>query len=215
MSTDRVGPAVAAAMAVARSLGLTVHDPVVLSDGINVVVHLRPAPVVARVATLTRLLRPDVERHLAREVRVAGALAAAGAAVVAPSDLLPPGPHGADGQLLSFWQHVRVLDREPTPAEVGAALGELHAALAGVAPPPGRVLDTPRDDLAAFVAGGAGLGADPVLVQRVGELAEQVDRMPGGPVRALHGDTHPGNLLATPDGWRWVDLEDTCPGPLG
>lgn len=25
--------------------------------------------------------------------------------------------------------------------------------------------------------------------------------------------THPGNLLATPDGRRWTDLEDTCAGP--
>jgi hypothetical protein len=31
----------------------------------------------------------------------------------------------------------------------------------------------------------------------------------------LHGDTHPGNLLATPAGWRWTDLEDTCRGPRG
>lgn len=33
-------------------------------------------------------------------------------------------------------------------------------------------------------------------------------------MRRLHGDAHPGNLLATPDGWRWTDLEDTCSGPL-
>jgi aminoglycoside phosphotransferase (APT) family kinase protein len=33
-------------------------------------------------------------------------------------------------------------------------------------------------------------------------------------VRRLHGDAHPGNLLATPAGWRWADLEDTCSGPV-
>jgi len=30
----------------------------------------------------------------------------------------------------------------------------------------------------------------------------------------LRGPRDPGNLLATPDGWVWGDLEDTCAGPL-
>jgi len=59
---DRVPRAVAAAVAVARAHGLAVGEPAVLSDGVNLVVHLRPAPVVARVATLTPLLRPDPAR---------------------------------------------------------------------------------------------------------------------------------------------------------
>jgi formiminotetrahydrofolate cyclodeaminase len=46
-------------------------------------VHLRPAPVVARVATLTPLLRPAVQRPFGREVALAGALAAALVAMVA------------------------------------------------------------------------------------------------------------------------------------
>src|SRR2546423_1704971 len=35
------------------------------------------------------------------------------------------------------------------------------------------------------------------------------------PVRALHGDAHPGNLLSTPDGLVWNDFEDAWRGPLG
>jgi Phosphotransferase enzyme family len=32
--------------------------------------------------------------------------------------------------------------------------------------------------------------------------------------RPLHGEPHDANLLVTPDGLRWVDLEATCVGPL-
>ena len=32
--------------------------------------------------------------------------------------------------------------------------------------------------------------------------------------RTLHGEPHSGNLLSTPYGLRWVDLEGVCRGPL-
>jgi hypothetical protein len=207
---------VAAAAAVARAHGLAAGDPVVLHDGVNVVVHLHPAPVVARVATLTPLLRPAIDRPFGREVALAAALAAAGAPVVPPSDLLPPGPHRQDGLTLSFWRQVEVLPAAPTPAVAAAALVELQAALADVAPGwDGDVLDTPLDDLAAFTRRGRELGAPARLVTVVGELVERLRPQLTGPAGHLHGDAHPGNLLATPAGWRWTDLEDSCRGPRG
>jgi len=214
--TDRVARAVAAAVAVARAHGLPVEDPVLLNDGANAVVHLRPAPVVARVATTTAWLRADVSQHFAREVALAGALSAAGAAVVPPSDLLPPGPHSADGLTVSFWRHVELLPEPPTAAEAGAALGELHAVLAGMPPLwDGSALDTPLADLAAFARQGTALGADPALVERTAELTSLLAPLLAGPAMTLHGDPHPGNLLRTTDGLRWTDLEDTTRGPRG
>ena len=208
----RVARALLAARAVAAGHGVRSAEPQVLQDGVNVVVHLAPAPVVARVATLTPLLRPAPLRSFAREVAVAGALAAAGAPVVPPSDLLPPGPHRYAGLELSFWRHVEVLPDAPAPGEVAAALVELHGSLAGL-PADGAPLDTPLDDLARFASLGRAWGAPPALLDRLGgRLAELQPRLSGEVVQ-LHGDAHPGNLLATPDGWRWTDLEDTCAGP--
>jgi hypothetical protein len=213
---DRVGGAVAAAVSVAGAHGLTVGDPVVLHDGVNVVVHLRPAPVVARVATLTPLLRPVIGRPFAREVALARALAGAGAPVVPPSDLLPPGPHRHAGLTLSFWRHTEVLPERPGPAATAGALTQLHEALADVDPGwDGDVLDTPLDDLSVFARRGADLGAAGDLVARAAGLADLLRPALTGPVGPLHGDAHPGNLLATPAGWRWTDLEDTCRGPRG
>ncbi len=206
------GRAVAAAVAVAAAHGLTTREPRVLHDGVNVVVALDPAPVVARVATLTPLLRPDPQRPSGREVAVAGALAAAGAAVVPPSDLLPPGPHRHDGLTLTFWTRAEVLPRPPSPAEAGAALAALHEVLAGL-PVDGPALDTPLDDLEVFGerAGDWGVGAD-VRARVAGEVERLRPRL-GGRLQVLHGDAHPGNLLATPGGLVWTDLEDSCAGP--
>ena len=214
--TERVARAVAAAVAVARAHGVRVTDPVLLNDGANAVVHLRPAPVVARVATTTSLLRPDIDRPFRREVELATALTTAGAAVVPPSDLLPPGPHRHDGLTLSFWRHLDVLPERPTARETGRALGELHAVLAGV--PPlwgGSALDTPLDDLARFAERGTELGAHPQDVERTAALTATLRPLLGGTVRTLHGDPHPGNLLHTAQGLCWVDLEDSCRGPRG
>jgi Ser/Thr protein kinase RdoA (MazF antagonist) len=38
-------------------------------------------------------------------------------------------------------------------------------------------------------------------------------QVPGLRQRRLHGDCHPGNILWTPDGPHFVDLDDACMGP--
>ncbi|MDK3258814.1 phosphotransferase family protein [Blastococcus capsensis] len=211
MTPPRVAQAVAAARAVALAHGLST-EPELLQDGSNVVLHLRPAPVVARVATLTRELRPHVEQHAAREVALAAALHTGGAAVVPPSDILPPGPHRHGDTVLSFWTHVEVLPERPGPVEVAAALHDLHGHLAG-RPVAGRPLATPLDDLVEFLRRGPEWAVpEPQLAAVAARLERLLPRL-DGPAQVLHGDAHPGNLLATPDGWRWTDLEDTCSGP--
>ncbi len=211
-AAGRVAAAVEAARAVAAAHGLRT-EPRVLQDGINVVLRLAPAPVVARVATLTRLLRHDGLVSFGREVSLAGALASAAAPVVPPSDLLPPGPHRHGDTVLSFWTYVTVLPDQPGPAETAAALTELHDHLVEQ-PLAGTPLDTPIQDLETFLAGperwDVAEGDVDALAHRLERLRPRLD----GEVRALHGDAHPGNLLATPNGWRWTDLEDTCTGQL-
>ena len=93
---DRARRAVAAAAAAGRDLGLDVTAPRVLYDAFSVVVHLAPAPVVARVPTvLPRTIVADPKAQATqqrRELAVAGWLAAQGHPVVPPSPLVPPEP---------------------------------------------------------------------------------------------------------------------------
>jgi hypothetical protein len=93
--------AVEAAVAVADAYGVHCERPVVLGEAWHALVHLSPAPVVARVTSGVPGVDPaDVER----ELPIACHAARAGAPVGPPSDLLPPGPHRHDGHTLVFWR---------------------------------------------------------------------------------------------------------------
>ncbi len=106
-------------MALARENGLSVEEPAVLADLFSLMVHLRPAPVVARVSTCMPRLRTPIADWLRREIAVTTFLSEQGAPVVAPSGELPPGPHEHDGFPISFWTYVRPdANRIPTPATV-------------------------------------------------------------------------------------------------
>src|SRR3954469_8662698 len=85
--------ALAAAQAVAREHGVACDEAVRIAAGSNVLVHLKPAAVGARVMTGTAVLHDDVEQWLAREVAVGAFLAERTNLAVPPSDILPPGPH--------------------------------------------------------------------------------------------------------------------------
>lgn len=210
-----VGDAVTAAIAVASGYGVRCADPVVLHDGSNVLVHLRPAPVVARVANLVAAIRPGVAAWFARDIALASYLAEQGAPVVPPCTEPPAGPHHHDGLVLAFCSYVpHDPAYTPAAAEVGRMLGELHEALRdypgelpedGPIGDVGRVLDLLEREGMLAGAELAGLRAE------AARLAEAVRALPR---QALHGDAHPGNLLATPDGLVWNDFEDTWRGPL-
>jgi hypothetical protein len=196
-------------MAVARGYGLEVTDPRVVRDLSNVLVHLAPLPVVARVATTTAAVRPDGARAwLARDVEMARWLAARGAAVVAPVDELPPGPHNEDGFVLSFWRLVDPRAERPSPAQAGRELRALHERLdgfRGALPTLDSVLDEAqglidRCQLSTL--------REPLHATR--EAIESLKR----PARPLHGDAHAGNLLRTASGLLWTDFEDSCAGPV-
>jgi hypothetical protein len=203
--------AVSAAVTVAGRFGLRCTDPEVLHDGSNVLVHLRPAPVVARVASMTALVRPGVEAWLARDIALTAYLAGRGVPVVAPCTDPPAGPHHHDGQVLTFFEYVpHDPDHRPEPADVAAALADLHAELRGYS---GRLPEAgPVDD----IRNGLDLLRldESVLGALRAELAEMAESLAGCPGQPLHGDAHPGNLLATPNGLVWNDFEDTWRGPL-
>jgi aminoglycoside phosphotransferase (APT) family kinase protein len=216
--TDDLAPAaLAAAVGLGRSLGLRVERAEVLADGFWLMVHLAPAPVVARVSTYAARLRPAAE-HLARELDVMAHLDSVGAPVVTPSAELPPGPHRFDGHDIAFWTHLDVVPgAEVGLRETSALLTDLHAALAGY---PGELAvfgptahDLPR--CLAELHRAEGL-LSPARLDAVRGAAARLAPFvadPGVPVQPVHGDVHPGNVLLTPDGPRWIDVEDVCRAP--
>jgi aminoglycoside phosphotransferase (APT) family kinase protein len=218
----RADRAVAAAVAVASAHGLRPGEPVVLASAYAVRVHLAPAPVVARVPTLTAWVRKPIEPWLARELAVVTYLASRGAPVVPPSAELPPGPHVHDGLAMTFWQYVETIPgRTATPAETGRMLGELHAVLRDY---PGELplLAPPRNDIPACLelldrardhAGALAPGDLDMLHAAWDRLGPRLHAL-AGPLQPVHGDAHAGNVLATPQGLLWNDFEDISLGPV-
>ena len=200
---------VRAAVAVAGSLGLRTTEPVVLRDVSNLLVHLRPAPVVARVATSTALARVDVVEHFRRAVDVTAYLADRGVPVVGPPDDVPAGPFTHDGMVVSFASWVPH-DPDRVPTDFAVRLAELHAELRTY---PGPLPDRgPLDDIDAARAGWTRPADQLDSFTAVRDAL--VEHWPDDEVQALHGDAHPGNLLMTARGPVWNDFEDTWRGPV-
>jgi hypothetical protein len=224
--------AVRAAVKVAAGFGLASSEPVVLADGANVIVHLRPTPVVAKVAASTTAVRPDPGAWLQRELDIvqflaaagagtaasaaaAGAGTAAGAPVMTPSPELPVTIYHGDGHVMSFWRYLRSAGGGlPSEATIGSMLRVLHAALR-LYPAPVPVL-APLNDIPAFLARPqTRLGAreTAAISAAYTRLTAELDAAPGQ-LRMLHGDAGIGNLMNTDTGWVWHDFEDTCSGPV-
>lgn len=210
--------ALAAARAVALANSVAREEAAVVAVGSNVLVHLKPAPVIARVMTGTAVLHSDVERWLGREVAVGAFLGDRGLAVP-PSDALPPGPHRYDGLWMTFWKFVELDGSRPLPRadELGSKLRELHAALADFPGELGPLSDI-RDWLdRLLVALHPSPGLTPknisLLRSRLQELTPTVFES-SLPKQAIHGDASISNLLRTHDGLIWNDLEDVCLGPV-
>jgi Phosphotransferase enzyme family len=201
-----------AAVKVAASLGVHATDPVILADGANVIVHLSPAPVVAKVAASTPAVRPDNAAWLQRELDVVRFLDGRGVPVMAPSPEVPPVVHHGDGQVMSFWRYLSPVGQErPAEATIGSMLRDLHAELRDY--PAQLPFLTPLGDIPAFLARPqTRLTADQAaaVAAAYARLTAQLDHDRDRP---LHGDAGAGNLMATGTGWVWHDFEDTSTGP--
>ena len=217
--------ALTAAGTVAAACGLTLDEAVVIHSASNVLVHLRPAPVVARVMTGTVALHDDPRKWLEREISVLEFLAPSDRAV-SPSRELAPGPHCHDGLWMTFTEWIS----EVEPAPECQRMTRLSDAR-GL----GRALRDLHDELRPF---GGELGGMPELGEDIARLFDQLRPIDARereaaaslrgqldtmrtvvfqsslPTQALHGDVSLRNLLRTPRRLVWNDFEDTFRGPV-
>jgi aminoglycoside phosphotransferase (APT) family kinase protein len=217
--------AVAAAGTVASACGLKLDEPIVIHSASNVLVHLRPAPVVARVMSGTVALHDDPRKWLEREISVLEFLAPSGLAV-SPSRLIAPGPHCHDALWMTFTEWIPGV--EPGPAAepagdpddacgLGRTLRDLHDRLRPFEGELGGLREL-REDIARLL--GRLRPADARQGEAISSLRERLDALrtvvfeSSLPAQALHGDVSLRNLLRTPHRLVWNDFEDTFRGPL-
>jgi hypothetical protein len=196
-----------AALAVADDLGLAVETPRVISERFNLVVHLAPSPIVARVPRIFGR-RAEARARLARDLLVSAHAASLGAPVVAPATVVASGPHSRAGWVVGLFDHaVHESGAVADPEAIGNSLRTLHDSLAGY---PGPL--PPFDPIAepARLLNEAGDSPEAAFLR---EILPSLD-VPDVPGQALHGDASYRNVLVTADGPRWIDLESASRGPI-
>ncbi|MFI6701951.1 phosphotransferase enzyme family protein [Streptomyces sp. NPDC050509] len=211
MHTAEVPRAVAAAMSIASSCGLTVDDAVVLQDSNRLTLRLLPCDVLARVA-------PVAHQAAAFEIELAQRLTESGCPVAALEPRVEPRVHERDGFAVTLWTYYEpATPHEVPPADYAHALERLHAGMRG--------LDIPTPHFTDRVERAQRLVADrdrtPALADADRELLgvtlrrlRRVIGEHGGADQLLHGEPHPGNVLATKNGLLFIDLETCCRGPV-
>jgi hypothetical protein len=206
-----ISEAVSAAVGVAAAVGYVTDDPSVVQESNIVVVWLRPHPIIAKVGRWD-----DSGEALLREHAVATSLAAHGAPIAPPVTGIEPTRDERTGFLVTLWQRLEHQnDREPKATDVGRSLRQLHDDLAQYEGElPSFQVGVRRARTALEIDGLASLPGDDrsMLRRAIDQLSAELDTHDFAE-RPLHGEPHTGNLLVTPDGLRWIDLEAVCVGP--
>jgi aminoglycoside phosphotransferase (APT) family kinase protein len=211
MQASEAGRAVAAAMSTASSLDLRVDDAILLHDSNKLTLRLLPCDVLARVA-------PAAHQVAQFEIELAQRLAESGSPVAALEPRVEPHVHERDGFVVTLWTYYEPATlREVSPADYAHALGRLHAGM--------RKLDVPTPHFTDRVEQARQLVASrdrtPALADADRELLRSALRRlrrvideRGAAEQLLHGEPHPGNVLATKNGLLFIDLETCCRGPV-
>ena len=211
MEASEVARGVSAARSIASALGLTADDAIVLQNSNRITLRLLPCDVLARVA-------PVSHQAAQFEIELALRLAESGSPVAVLDPRVEPRVHERDGFVVTLWTYYEpAASAEVPPADYAGALERLHAGM--------RELDVPTPNFMDRVEEAQRLVASrdrtPALADEdrelLGDTLRSLRRAIGERGRAeqlLHGEPHPGNVLATRSGLLFIDLETGCRGPV-
>ena len=193
---------------VASRLGFSNVKPMVLRDAGNLIVHLCPFPIVARVATLSDGDDPNFWRTIWRdEIKVATHLMKQGIPVVPYLRIMPPGPYFVGGTWMTLWEYI-----EPAPIpklsilEIVGMINELVTAMSDFQEPlPALGAWRNVGQAADFVSS---IRDDDRIARLLAAYEDVNERIGSEALYPAHGDAHQGNLLASSTGWQWIDFED-------
>ena len=201
---------VASVVDLARELGLTVEKPLTLRSTHNLVLWLRPSPVVAKIS---------VDGDAADALAIARRLALAGAPVVPPADGVGHRVYRIDERQVTLWRYEsQVAVDEPGPEPVARALFALHEVLSTV------VGDSHRPSWDHQITDAIGAldrpGFAPEL--RTGDRHVLRRTLSDGlvslmatadPGHTIHGSPHRLNILVVAGAPKFIDFETVQRGP--
>jgi hypothetical protein len=198
-------------MSITSSLGLTVGEAIVLHDSNKLTLRLLPCDVLARVA-------PMAEQVALFEVELAQRLAEAGCPVAALEPRVAPRAYERDGFAVTLWTYYeRAVPGEVSPADYAGALERLHAGMRMVHIPAPHFTDRVEHALQLIDSRDRTPALADADRQLLGGTLRRLSRVigeRGAAEQLLHGEPHPGNVLAAKNGPLFIDLETCCRGPV-
>jgi aminoglycoside phosphotransferase (APT) family kinase protein len=211
MKASAAQRAMAAAVSTAAAFDLTVNDAIVLHDSNKLTLRLLPCDVLARVASVA-------EQVAQFEIELAQKLAESHSPVAALEPRVEPRVYERDGFAITLWTgYEPATPREVAPADYADALVRLHAGMRKLdvcAPHFTDRVEEAQQLVASHVDTPALADADRELLSNRLRRLRRVIVGRCGAEQLLHGEPHPGNVLATKNGPLFIDLETCCRGPV-
>lgn len=214
MEPTDVPRALAATMSVASELGLGVEDAIVLQLANRITVRLMPCDVLARVAATVR----SNQEIAAFELGMAQRFEEAGSPFAVLEPRVEALVYVRDGFAITYWKYYEPLPASSiTPAEYAQVLERLHATMRQINVTAPHFTD--RVEEAQSIVGDRSqspdlLDADRELLTNTLRTLRHAVLDRGSNEQLLHGEPHPGNLLSTASGMRFIDFETCCYGPV-
>lgn len=194
---------------VVKTFGLEEITPVILSNGGNLIIHLAPYPIVARLANVIAQEEANiVYKRLNRELKVAHYLQIKNVPVMLPTELIDAGPHNVNETWMTLWNYVPPIElQRPSPSESVELVNNLSIAMKDFSEelPVLGVWERTRRSAERLMK-----NSDP-RIQSLLEMFHEVDKkmvLETSVFIPSHGDAHAGNLLPSAEGWIWMDFED-------
>ncbi|HVJ99114.1 MAG TPA: phosphotransferase [Acidimicrobiia bacterium] len=211
MDAAEITRARAAAVTIAWDLGLLADDAIVLHNSNKLALRVVPADVFARVSRIG-------EEIAEFEIALAQRLVEIGSPIVALDPRVAEAVHVRDGFAITLWTYCASVTQEPhEPRAYAAALERLHAGMRTVDIASIHFTDRvaeAHEILASREKSPALSDADRALLLDTLRDATEAIRERGAVEQLLHGEPHPGNVLATANGLQFIDLETGCRGPI-
>lgn len=206
-----VSRATAAATALVARLSLPADQATVIHNSNKLALRILPCDVHARVALVGH-------ECAEMEVEIAQALAQQGSPVAALDPRVEPRVYRSDGFAITLWTSYDVPAVGTMRAnDYAAALHRLHLGMRTVTITTPHFLDRVAE--AEGLVGRRDLTpalpeTDRTLLTSTLQSARLRIRAFGAVEQLLHGEPHPGNVLATRVGPLFIDLETCCRGPV-
>ena len=211
METSDIARAVNAAVSIASDLDQIADHATIVHDSNNVALRILPCDIFARVAHIGQ----EVARF---ELEIAQRLADRGSPVAALEPRVPPLVYERDGFAITLWTYYEpVAPSAASPVDYATALERLHAGMRKVDVVAPHFTDRVAEaqQLVATRAGSPALAdADREMLRNTFRSSTYTIRERGAAEQLLHGEPHPGNVLATKNGLLFIDFETCCRGPV-